>query len=82
MLPVELYKLGGQLIEGDGARRLPLVTLGAALDGDIGNGVQQGALVGGNEIPLAEDPLQVGDKGELLLRGGVHLGPPGSGSAN
>ena len=75
VLPIELHKLGGQFVQRNGARRSQIMGLAAALNRDICNPVEQGALVSGNKIALGKNALQISNKGELLLRGGVHIRP-------
>jgi hypothetical protein len=44
--------------------------IGAELDGNIGDGDQQGVLVGGDELAFRQQTLNVTEKGDLLGWGG------------
>ena len=75
--PVQFHELGGDVPRVDLQRCAGVVAL---QHGEVGQGVDQGELVAGDEQPLGQQPLDVPQELNLLLRrrdGPGHCWPPG-----
>jgi hypothetical protein len=64
LLPVQAHELVGQLLRGERKGRARVVALE---DAQVGDGVEEGVLVAGDEAALIQQPLELTEESQLLV---------------